>query len=181
MNDKVKVRSGKLSEFMPLKDNPNRHTQRGLKALEDSVQEDGWVAPMTVAADGESLDGAARLEVAYDKMGDEAIVVEHDGTKPIVMVRTDIPDTKSEMARRVIYRANRIAQLDLDWNPEQILADLNAEVDMEGLFTEGELESLLADIHEQEPPNHEEGPRAEETEFEVTCPQCGFEFIPNYG
>lgn len=169
---KPEIKIRKLSEFRTLKDNPNRHTQRGLRALEDSVQEDGWVAPLTVAADGESLDGAARLEVAADKFDDEAIVVEHDGRRPIVMVRTDIPDTKSEVARRVIYRANRIAQLDLDWSAEQMLADLEAGFDLSGLFEDFELEGILSNHPDNITfPEYDES-IAEEVEY-IECPECG--------
>jgi len=146
---KVEVR--KLSEFRPLAVNPNRHTQRGLRALEDSVQEDGWVAPITVTADGESLDGAARLEVAADKFDDEALVIRHDGRRPVVMVRSDIADAQSDIAKRIIYNANRIAEIDLDWNLEQLLAD--AEALPEGLWTDAELAELLAQAGiESEPP-----------------------------
>jgi hypothetical protein len=141
----AKVSDGNLADFRPLSDNPNQHTQRGLKALEDSIQQDGWVAPITVAADGESLDGAARLEVAYDKMGDEVIVIEHDGTKPVVMVRTDVPDAQSEKGKRIIYRANRVAELDLEWNPDQLLADINAGLDLSDLFADFEIADIVGE------------------------------------
>lgn len=133
-DDGVKVEIRKLSEFRPLQHNPNRHTPRGLKALEDAMQEVGYVAPLTVAADGESLDGAARLEVSYEHLGDEAIVVEHDGTRPVVMVRTDVPNASTPIAKRIIYGANRVAELDLDWDFEQIEGDLAAGLDLSGLW-----------------------------------------------
>ena len=95
------IRTDKLSKFRPTLRNPNAHTKRALVQLEESMEDDGYIAPMTVAADGESLDGSARMEVAFEKFGDEAIVVEHDGTKPVVMVRTDIPNANTRQAKRI--------------------------------------------------------------------------------
>lgn len=169
-----KISDGKLTDFRPLADNPNRHTQRGLRALEDSIQEDGWVAPITVAADGESLDGAARLEVAYDKMGEDAIVIEHDGTKPIVMVRTDVPDAKSEKGRRIIYRANRVGELDLEWDFDVLLAD--GDTIPAGLWNEFEMEGWI--IPDFQPVDESEQPRLDQKK-PVICPECGHEFVPS--
>jgi len=143
MTTKVTPKDGQIQSFRPLQNNPNAHTQRGLGMLAASVQEDGWVAPLTVAADGESLDGAARLEVASDKFGDDVLVVEHDGTRPIVMVRTDIPDASVPIAKRIIYRANRVAEVNLSWDAQQIVADLDAELDLSGMFYEEELLGIL--------------------------------------
>ena len=137
------IREGTIAEFRPLEANPNQHTERGLRQLNQSVEEDGWVAPITVAADGESLDGAARTEVATDKSADSVVVVEHDGTKPIIMVRTDIPDASTPLARRIIYRANRIAELDLSWDGQQIAADLEAGMDLDDMFSGEEIAAIL--------------------------------------
>ena len=45
------MRNGK---YIPQRRNANRHTQRGLRLLEDSIQRDGWIGGITVAADGEA-------------------------------------------------------------------------------------------------------------------------------
>lgn len=62
------VKDGKLSDFRPQENNANDHTQRGLKALSDAYSEVGYVAPMTAAANGEVLDGSARLEQAFGQL-----------------------------------------------------------------------------------------------------------------
>ena len=62
-----KVRIGKLSEFRPQSANANKHTERGLRMLDDAMSEDGYVAPMTAVADSEIIDCSARLERAFDK------------------------------------------------------------------------------------------------------------------
>ena len=174
MSEEPKVKRGKIADYRPLQSNPNVHTQRGLRELEKSVQEDGWVAPLTVAADGESLDGAARLEVAADKFDGDVLVVEHDGTRPVVMVRTDIPDSTTPHAKRIIYRANRIAELDLAWNPEQMALDLEAGLDLSGLWTDLELAQELESQYPDAPEDFPEYDDDIETEYK--CPKCGYEW-----
>ena len=135
-----------IGEFRPQQANPNKHTQRGLAALDKAMSDVGYVAPMTAAADGEILDGSARLETAALRFGDEVIVIEHDGTRPIIATRTDVPDAQSAIAKRISYAANQVAALDLDWDVEQIAADLEAGVDLAGLWSDGELAELLGDL-----------------------------------
>lgn len=137
-----KIKIEKLKRYRPQRANANKHTERGIGMLDQSMSEDGYVAPMTAAADGEIIDGSARLERAYERFGDDAIVVHHDGTKPIVMVRTDIKSADTPEAKRIALRANRIAQVDLDWSPE-ILAQLKDEGVTDSVFTEKELAALL--------------------------------------
>lgn len=143
MKKSHKIRIGKLSEFRPQTANANKHTERGLRMLDDAMSQDGYVAPATAAADGEMIDGSARLERAFDKFDDdEAIILEHDGTRPIITVRTDIPNAKTSQAKRIAIAANRIAQADLEWDPE-ILAELAPE-EIKGMFTDEELAEILA-------------------------------------
>ena len=110
-------RAPALSAFRPLGEgrNPNRHTQQGLGQLEAAMDLQGYVAPMTAARNGAILDGNARLEKAATKFdGVAPLVVEHDGRRPVIMVRTDIADEDDPLARDIIVSANRVAQVDLD-------------------------------------------------------------------
>ncbi len=133
----------KLVRYRPQVINANSHTPRGIQMLDDAMSEDGYVAPMTAAADGEVIDGSARLERAFERFGPEAIVIEHDGTRPIIAKRTDIKSANTPEAKRIALRANRIAQVDLEWSPE-ILAQLKDEgVELSGMFTEKELAAIL--------------------------------------
>jgi site-specific DNA-methyltransferase (adenine-specific) len=138
------VSKGKLDTFKPQRRNANRHTQRGLGALETSIQKDGWIGAITVAADGETFDGSARIEVGAATGFDDVIVVESDGTKPIVHRRIDIPTADDPRAVRLGYAANRVAALNLDFDPAVILADLDAGLDLSALWNEGEIEALAA-------------------------------------
>lgn len=112
--------------------------------LDDAMSRQGYVAPMTASADGAVLDGNARLETAAVRFGGvEPLVVEHDGTRPVIMVRTDIPDAAHPLARDIIVSANRIAEVDLAWDVD-VLKSMQADgVDLSGLWGEDELAALL--------------------------------------
>lgn len=162
MVEMTEIKSGKLSAFRPQVENANKHTERGLDALSKAFSEVGYVAPMTAAANGEMLDGSARLETAATQFADEAIVIHHDGKKPVIMIRDDIPDATTPLAKKISYGANRIFELDLSWDPEQLAKDIAAGVDFGGLFTEAEQKTLLAEL-KPEPPE-DTGPQVDKAE-----------------
>jgi hypothetical protein len=131
-------------KFRPARRNANRHSQRGLGMLTRAMQRGGYVAPMTATADGEIIDGSARLEVSEDVFdGVEPLVVDHDGTRPVIMRRTDIPNADDPRAVAIALEANRIAEADLVWDPE-VLAEIAAEgeVDLSQLWTAAELDAF---------------------------------------
>ena len=134
----------KPANIRPQTNNANAHTLRGMGMLEGSIQRDGWIGAITVAADGETFDGSARVEVtAANGMLDDAIVVETDGTRPIVVKRTDIPSAADPRAKRLGVAANRVAELNLSWEPG-VLADLRDDpaVALGALFTAEEIAGL---------------------------------------
>ena len=142
----AKLSSDKIDRFRPQLRNSNKHTQRGMGALEAAMRKYGYVAPMTAAADGEIIDGSARIETSAGVFGDDVIVVHHDGTKPVIMVRDDIPHGDTPQAREISIAANRIAQFNLDFDAEVLLGDLQAGVDLSGLWFEHELDALIGGI-----------------------------------
>ena len=170
--DKPSIRVAHLSEFRPQKRNTNRHTQRGLGMLETAMQQDGYVAPMTATADGEIIDGSARLEVSGHRFDGDVIVVEHDGTRPIVARRTDIPSADDPRAKRIAVAANRIAQVDLEWDAE-MLGALAKEVDLSSLWSEEELDEVLSKIPNVEFKEYDEG--AADGVSVCRCTTCGNE------
>jgi hypothetical protein len=125
---KPKKTAPTLAAFSPLPAgrNPNKHTQQGMGQLDAAMSRQGYVAPMTAAANGVVLDGNARLEAVSTKFpGVAPLVVEHDGTRPVIMVRTDIPNANNPLALDIIVSANRIAEVDLDYDLD-VLRDFAA-------------------------------------------------------
>lgn len=173
------VKQSTIDQFRPQRANRNKHKERGMGALEVSMRKLGYVAPMTAAASGEIIDGSARLETSAIVFDDDVLVVEHDGQRPIIMVRTDIANADTPEARQIAIAANRIAQVNLEWDVEGLLADAQSGLDLSGLFSQQELDDMLAGVT---PPNFqpvgvEEQPRLDQ-KAPVTCPHCGEEFVP---
>ena len=139
----------KISDFRPQKENANKHTARGMGMLDNSISQGGWMGAMTSAADGEIFDGSARLETAYDRFGEEIepIVIDADGTRPIIVRRTDIPSANDPKARKLSIAANRIAPVNLDWDPE-VLKAIGEEIDISDLFYDNEIDDLFEKLEE---------------------------------
>lgn len=169
------MKKQKISDFRPQEVNANRHTIRGMKALDDSISHDGWIGSITVAADGETFDGSARLETVYSRLGAEVdpIVIEIDGTRPVIVKRSDIPTADDPRAKRLAIAANRIAELNLDFDPD-VLSELNEEVDLSGLWTDEEFSSWIESLTEDS--GKEKGARSRSKEVECECPNCGHQF-----
>lgn len=140
------VKPSTIDQFRPQRANRNKHKERGMGALEASMRKLGYVAPMTAAADGEIIDGSARLETSIIVFNDDVLVVHHDGTKPVIMVRDDIPNADTPEARQIAIAANRIASINLEWDVEGLLADAQSGLDLSGLFSQSELDEMLAGV-----------------------------------
>lgn len=111
-------------------------------ALQQSIQTDGWIGAMTTAADGEVIAGSARIETVAQVFGTDAepIVIESDGTRPVVVVRKDIPNAADKRAQRLALADNRVHEIDLAWDVE-VLAGMDADV-LGELWTGDELSAL---------------------------------------
>ncbi len=142
----AKVEDGSIESFRPQQRNLNRHSQRGMGALEASMRKHGYVAPMTAAASGEIIDGSARLETVANVFDDDVLIVHHDGTRPVVMVRDDIKDATTNEARAISMLANRISEINLTWDAEELLADLQSGVDFGASFDNKEMDALFATL-----------------------------------
>ena len=123
--------------------NANRGTDRGRRAVADSLAECGAGRSILVDRDGTVIAGNKTLEAAL-QLGLPVRVVESSGDELVVVQRTDLElDGEDQRARRLAYLDNRAAQLGLDWDTDQILADLEAGVDLSGLWDDTELDELL--------------------------------------
>jgi len=74
----------------------------------------------------------------------EPVIVESDGKRPIVVVRTDIKNAETRAAKRIGLLDNRVQQIDLDFDAT-VLAQLYAEDKTltAGLWSDDELTELL--------------------------------------
>lgn len=178
----------KPPRIRPQRRNANRHTQRGMGMLEGSIERDGIIGAITTAADDEIFDGSARGEtlpvIGFDLTDvsqvvkaepGRVLVIESDGSSPLVHRRTDIPTADDPRAKRLGVAANRVAELNLSWEPG-VLAEMrdDPEVALGALFTAEEMADVAMAV-----PDVEFKEYTEEVENDVkycTCPNCGHKF-----
>jgi len=109
----------KLKDFRKLDLNPMSHTDSGGKELELSIEHNGYTEPMVSAVDGVILSGNDRFEKVQKVMPVDPIIVESDGSRPIIVVRTDV-ESDSPKAKRIILASNRVQTINNDPNQEII-------------------------------------------------------------
>ena len=175
----------KLSDFKNQRKNINLHKDRGMKMLESVIAKDGWQSAITVAANNETFAGSARLEVAQERFGNESepIVFDIDGTRPVILRRTDIPNADDPRAIRLGIADNRISEINYDPDIE-LLSAIADEIDISDMYFDDELAALVnADSEETpefEPVDMEDQGRLDQIqpkEIDCKCPQCGHDFI----
>ena len=109
----------KLSSITPDDKNNNKHTAYGMDLLEKSVNKVGIIESITVSNDDKIISGNARHEVIGKNFTKEALVIETDGTQPIIIKRTDIEsDTKQFYEASIL--ANTTAKKNIDFDMEVI-------------------------------------------------------------
>lgn len=159
-----------MTDYRRQRRNANLHTERGMLTLKQSIEADGWIGALSFAADGESFDGSARLDVAPPA---EPIIIRSDGTRPIYHIREDIPTADDPRAVRLGVAANRIAQMNLNFDTA-MLADMRGTTDLSALWDDDEWAVML-----DQPPDidfKEYGMDAADDVKYCTCPECGHRF-----
>jgi len=130
-----------LADLTPDKANANKGTERGRSLLQKSLEECGAGRSIVADKDGEVIAGSKALEAAA-RLGLPVRVVESDGQELVVVQRTDLDLTEGGKARRLAYFDNRVGQLNLDFDAEQIAADIAAGLQLGDLFSKDELQGL---------------------------------------
>lgn len=134
-----------LEDLQPDPQNANRGTDRGRAMVEASLAECGAGRSILADRDGVVIAGNKTLEAAR-KLGLPVRTIETDGQELVVVRRSDLDLASDEKARRLAYLDNRASELGLEWDVEQLLADLEAGVDLSGIFERPDLDALLATL-----------------------------------
>lgn len=130
----------KISDLVQDKYNANKGTERGLRALDESLRELGAGRSILIDRENRIIAGNKTAERAADIGLDDVIVVETDGTKLVAVKRTDLDlENGDGRARKLAYADNRIGELDLEWNAEIVAADVADGLDLSSLWSAGEL------------------------------------------
>ena len=148
----VKVTEAKLSDLSLDESNANLGTDRGREMLNRSLREYGAGRSILVDKHGTVIGGNKTLSTVIDIGLDNVIVVETDGSQLVAVKRTDLDLNNGDKARELAYADNRVGQINLDFDAEQILADIDAGIDLSAFWQEDEIAEILAGIEQPEPP-----------------------------
>ena len=159
--------------------NANKHTQRGVGMTQASIQQYGYGDSLTVDKNGKIISGNSRAEILADVKMLDAIVVQSDGTRPIIHQRTDLDLDTDKRARLLSIAMNRTHQVSLDWDAGVIGQLLDEGLPLHDMFLPDELSRILDDF---EVPDFgavgiDEQGRLDE-KAKCTCPECGHQFTP---
>jgi hypothetical protein len=134
----------KLSSITPDDKNNNKHTAYGMDLLEKSVNKVGIIESITVSNDDKIISGNARHEVIGKNFTKEALVIETDGTQPIIIKRTDIEsDTKQFYEASIL--ANTTSKKNIDFDMEVIDA-LVEEFDIDVMYLGVDIVDYAPDV-----------------------------------
>ena len=152
-----------LNSLIPDRANANRGTKRGRKALEASLKKYGAGRSILIDRNGRIIAGNKTVEAA-GKIGIEnVIVVPTDGKQIVAVQRMDL-DIDSVAGRELAYADNRVGELSLDWDPAQMLADIDAGIDLSSMFEKDELDTMLAELGANDKSNNDAEPQVDRAE-----------------
>ena len=122
--------------------NANKGTPRGTALLEKSLSEFGAGRSILLDKNGVVLAGNKTWEQAGALGFTDVMIVSSDGKKLIAVQRTDV-DIRTKRGKALAVSDNRAGELNLEWDAE-VLAELDKEIDLSGMFSEKELVKFLA-------------------------------------
>ncbi len=137
-----KVIEKKVDELIPDVNNANRGSERGEAMLNESLKRHGAARSIVLDKEGRIIAGNKTVQQAKRVGVTDVIVVETDGTALVAVQRTDLDLENGGAARALAYEDNRTSEVSLDWNPEQILSDLDEGLDFGNLFSDDELSEI---------------------------------------
>jgi DNA modification methylase len=149
----------KITDLIPDNQNANTGTERGLRALDDSLAQYGAGRSVLLDNARRVIAGNKTVERAIDQGFEDILIVRTDGSQLVAVQRTDLDLTDDENpARALAYADNRVGELDLAWDAERLLADLNAGLELpSSIFQDYELAELLGELLPPEEPADDPG------------------------
>ena len=141
-----------LDDLQPDPLNANRGTDRGREALRRSLHTYGAGRSIVIDKRGRLLGGHKTVEQAKH-LGLPITVVPTTGQELVVVQRVDLDARTDPRAQALALADNRVAELDLDWDPAVLRQLEQAGVALEAFWTPEEFARLLAP----------EGPEAQPT------------------
>lgn len=157
--------------------NANPHTERGMAMMDRSLDETGFGDSMTVDRNGVAISGNARAETLLAKKTGEPIIIQTDGTRPIIHQRIDLDLATDDRAKLLALYQNAVGQANLadGWNVEVLREMKEAGLSLDGVFSSDEWQKLEATLAEPTAPDAFKTVGSDlPTDHE--CPKCGYVF-----
>lgn len=131
-----------LADLCPDRKNANRGTKRGLELLDTSIERNGLGRSILVDKNGIVIAGNKTTERVADLAGDTPLVVVKTNGQQLVVVQRedlDLADPKDPRARELAIADNRVAEVDLDWDPNVLLQTTESDTFLDSYFFPDEL------------------------------------------
>jgi hypothetical protein len=170
--------TGSLTELRFDDQNANQGTPRGMGALESSLKRLGLGRSILVDRDNRIIAGNKTAEKAGEQgVAQKVRFIDTDGSELIAVRRTDL-SLDDPKARELAVADNRVAELNLEWDPK-VLSALAEVSDLDAYFTTEELQELTLTSTEEgdsdgDPTSGGMADTTQESENAGrTCPHCG--------
>lgn len=136
----AKIVKAKLSDIKPDANNANLHTERGTWMVNKSLSKLGGGRGILLDKNNKIVAGNLTVEQAVDIGLEKLVIVDTDGDTIVATRRTDYDlDDPHGQARQMAYADNRAATVSIDIDPERVVLDFDAGVELGDWFQDFEL------------------------------------------
>jgi hypothetical protein len=137
-----------IADLCPDKRNANKGTPRGRAALGKSLSQYGAGRSILLDKDNRVIAGNKTVKCAGEIGIDKVRIIETNGKEIIAVKRTDL-SLGDKNARGLALADNRVGQLDLDWDAEELSRCAVEGVVDPTMFTQEEIDEIVGDETEK--------------------------------
>lgn len=133
----------KIADLNLDRDNANIGTERGEYMLGYSLENYGAGRSIVVDKNKNVIAGNKTLRKWAEMGAEEVVLIPNDGGKVLVGVLRDdldLYDEEDPRGRQLAYADNRVGQINLHFDPEQVARDVESGLDLSGMFYDDELD-----------------------------------------
>lgn len=135
-----------IRDLIPDDLNSNLHSERGMDMLSKSITQNGIGRSILVDKNGKIIAGNGTTETLVELGLEEVQVVQTHGDKLVIVQRIDLDLDTDKKARQLAINDNRVAELNLQWNPKSLEALNEDGLDMKGLWTSKEMDKVKKEL-----------------------------------
>lgn len=158
-----------IGQLKPDEANPRSHNPRNIGMIVDSLQKVGAARSIVIDEDNVILAGNGVIEAAAQAGIENVRIIEANGSEIIAVRRSGLTPEQRTLLK---YYDNRTTDTST-FDPSQIAADLEAGLDLSGMFYPEELSAILEQAADDVLPEFKEYDESVENEVEyIECPNC---------